>query len=196
MAKKFKGAVDISFFNWQTNGGAIDIQRISICFEIASIKWCAIDNVAVNYWDSYQIVTNEFNFVVLPDQISKAIILLNDLGFDIHFTGEYYLITGYSNLCIKLLTDEFYKEFPNKTVKINTCNLLLRVSCLKDTFGGIIYTYHNCFKSAPYSSIYDRLKLTSEQLFKLQNLSRLIEQHPKLKKRLPIELSFILNKLE
>ena len=164
------------FFDWQTAGGANDVMRLIDALEKADISWCAIGGVAVNHWAQEPMVTRDVDFVVAIDAVEPAIAALEQAGlqaerfeWSVNFQGE-------SQVSMQLRTQDFYHDFPNRAVAADVHGILLRVASLDDTLQGKIKAWE-----APS-------RRQSKQIKDLADIARLVEAHPTLWEKLPVEL--------
>lgn len=156
------------FYDWQTSGGTNDVMRLVDCLERADIAWCAIGGVAVNHWAAEPMVTQDVDFVVATDAIDRTVSLLEDSGFRSERFEWSINFKGKSHLSIQLSTEEFYRDFPSRAIPADVHGILLRVSCLEDTFKGKIKAYG------------DPNRRQSKRIKDLADIARLVEAHPHL----------------
>lgn len=164
------------FYDWQTAGGTSDVMRLVDCLERADIAWCAIGGVAVNHWAAEPMVTRDIDFVVTADSIDRAVAALKDAGFEPERFEWSVNFKGQSQVSLQLSTEEFYREFPSRSVPANVHGILLRVASLHDTLRGKIKAWMDA----------DRRQ--SKRLKDLTDIVRLVESHPQLWNDLPDEL--------
>ncbi len=164
------------FFDWQTSGGTNDVMRLVDCLERADIAWCAIGGVAVNHWAAEPVVTQDVDFVVTTDAIERTVSLLEDAGFRSERFEWSVNFKGQSRVSIQLSTEEFYQDFPSRSVPADVHGILLRVASLDDTLRGKIRAWS------------DTERRQSKRIKDLGDIARLIEAHPHLWDTLPDEL--------
>ncbi|MEP6822852.1 MAG: nucleotidyl transferase AbiEii/AbiGii toxin family protein [Chthoniobacterales bacterium] len=164
------------FFDWQTEGGANDVVRMIDALEKTNIAWCAIGGVAVNHWAREPVVTRDVDFVVATEAIEKAVSALEAAGlraerfeWSVNFHGD-------SAVSMQLSTEDFYRDFPKRAIAADVHGILLRVASLGDTLGGKIKAWR------------DENRRQSEQFKDLADIARLVEAHPPLWEKLPVEL--------
>jgi len=164
------------FYDWQTSGGTDDVMRLVDCLERADIAWCAIGGVAVNYWAEHPMVTEDVDFVVVSDSIDRTVLLLEEAGF--HYEKFKWSINfqGRSKVKIQLSTEDFYRDFPSRSVPADVHGILLRVASLEDTLKG---------KMKAWSESERR---QSKRIKDLADIARLVEAHPNLWNLLTSEL--------
>jgi len=124
------------FYDWQTAGGTDDVMRLVDCLERNDIPWCAIGGVAVNHWAAEPMVTQDVDFVVAAEAVERTVAALEAVGFSaerfqwsIHFKGR-------SKVTIQLSTEEFYRDYPTRSVAADVHGILLRVASPEDTLKG------------------------------------------------------------
>jgi hypothetical protein len=156
------------FFDWQTSGGANDVMRLVDCLERADIAWCAIGGVAVNHWAREPMVTQDVDFVVVADAVDRAVSLLEEAGFRAERLEWSVNFAGRSKVSLQLSTEEFYREFPSRSVPADVHGILLRVASLDDTLRG---------KMAAWA---DPARRQSKRIKDLADIARLVEAHPQL----------------
>jgi hypothetical protein len=170
------------FYDWQTAGGTDDVMRLVDCFERADIQWCAIGGIAVNHWAAEPMVTQDVDLVVAAESIERAVKLLEDAGF----TSEHFAwsinFCGHSKIAIQLSTEDFYREFPSRSVPADIHGILMRVASLEDTLKGKIKAWK------------DTARRQSKKLKDLGDIARLVENHPRLWELLDTDLKEIIQK--
>ena len=124
------------FYDWQTAGGTDDVMRLVDCLERADIPWCAIRGVAVNHWAAEPMVTQDVDFVVATETVEHTIQILSEAGFKPERFAWSVNFTGHSRVSLQLSTEDFYREFPSRSVPADVHGILLRVASLEDTLAG------------------------------------------------------------
>jgi hypothetical protein len=161
------------FYDWQTGGGADDVVRLVAALEGGEIPWCAIGGVAVNYWAAEPMVTRDVDFVVSAEQVERTQKVLCEAGFAAERHEWSINFTGRSMVSMQLSTEEFYRDFPARSVPADVHGILLRVASLEDTLAG---------KTKAWS---DPQRRQSKRIKDLADIARLVEAHPHLWARLP-----------
>jgi hypothetical protein len=114
--------------------------------------------------------------VVAAEEIERVKALLIQAGFKAE-THEWSInFTGKSQVSIQLSTEDFYREFPSRSVPADVHGILLRVAALRDTLAGKIQAWR------------DPQRRQSKRIKDLGDIARLIEAHPDLWAQLPAEL--------
>lgn len=170
------------FYDWQTGGGADDVMRLVDCLERADISWCAIGGIAVNHWAKEPMVTRDVDLVVVTESIDTAIKLLEEAGFNSERFSWSVNFTGRSDVSIQLSIEDFYEEFPGRSVPADIHGILMRVASLEDTLQGKIRAWK------------DEHRRQSKRLKDLGDIARLVESHPRLRDSLDAELKEIIEK--
>lgn len=161
------------FYDWQTAGGVNDVMQLVECLERADVAWCAIGGIAVNHWAAEPMVTRDVDFVVAAESVEPVVQLLESTGF---VTGRFdwsINFKGSSRLLLQLSTEDFYREFPSRSVPADVHGILLRVASLDDTLAGKIRAWS------------DPTLRQSKRLKDLADIARLIETHANLWETLP-----------
>lgn len=156
------------FYDWQTSGGTDDVMRLVDCLERADISWCAIGGIAVNHWAEEPMVTQDVDIVIASADVERAIILLEQAGFQAERFDWSVNLKGKSKVVIQISTEDFYKEFASRSVPADVHGILLRVASLEDTLRG---------KMRAWS---DPSRRQSKRIKDLGDIARLIESHPNL----------------
>jgi len=89
---------------------------------------------------------------------------------------------GHSKVSIQLSTEDFYKEFPDRSVPADIHGILMRVASLEDTLHG---------KTEAWM---DTDRRQSKKLKDLGDIARLVENHPHLWELLSPDLKEIIKK--
>jgi hypothetical protein len=164
------------FYDWQTSGGTNDVMKFVDCLERADVSWCAIGDVAVNHWSEQTMVTQDVDFVVAADDIERTVKLLVEAGFRSEKFEWSVNFKGNSSVIIQLSTEEFYRDFPSRSVAADVNGILLRVASMEDTLKGKIKAWS------------DTQRRQSKRLKDLADIASLAEAHPQLREMLPEEL--------
>jgi hypothetical protein len=127
-------------------------------------------------------VTQDLDFVVAPESIELAKKLLEDAGFRSERFPWSINFHGHSKVSIQLSTEDFYKEFPSRSVPADIHGILMRVASLEDTLRGKIKAWR------------DTERRQSKKLKDLGDIARLVESHPHLWEFLDADLKEIIHK--
>jgi len=156
------------FYDWQTAGGTDDVMRLVDCLERSEIAWCAIGGMAVNHWAAEPMVTQDVDFVVARDAVERTVAALEAAGFSAERFEWSINFKGRSKVRIQLSTEEWFRDFPERSVAADVHGILLRVASLEDTLKGKMKAWA------------DRQRRQSKRIKDLADVARLIEAHPEL----------------
>jgi len=170
------------FYDWQTAGGTDDIMRLVDCLERADIAWCAVGGVAVNHWAEEPLVTQDVDLVVATESVELAVKLLEEAGFKSEHFAWSINFRGRSKVSVQLSTEDFYYEFPSRSVPADIHGMLMRVASLEDTLRGKIKAWK------------DTERRQSKKIKDLADIARLVESHPHLWELLAPDLKEIIEK--
>jgi len=165
------------FYDWQTAGGADDVMRMVDALERAELHWCAIGGIAVNHWATEPMVTRDIDFVVAVDEIEKAVETLEAVGFAAKRHPWSVNFQRHSQVALQLSTEDFYRDFPSRSVPADVHGILLRVASLDDTLAGKIKAWRTPERRA------------SKAIKDLGDIARLVEAHPRLAATLPEDVA-------
>jgi hypothetical protein len=169
------------FYDWQTAGGTNDVMLLVDCLERSDISWCVIGGVAVNHWAEEPMVTQDVDLVVATESVEIVVKLLEEAGFKSERFSWSINFKGHSKLSIQLSTEDFYKDFPSRSVPADIHGILMRVASLEDTLNGKIKAWK------------DPERRQSKRLKDLGDITRIIESHPQLWNKLDVELKHLIN---
>jgi hypothetical protein len=164
------------FYDWQTSGGTNDVMKLVDCLERADIAWCVIGGVAVNHWAEQPMVTQDVDLVVASDAVERVVSSLREAGFRCERFDWSINFKGQSAVSIQLSTEDFYRDFPSRSIPADVHGILMRVASLEDTLAGKIRAWS------------DSERRQSKRIKDLADIVRLVEAHPQLYERLSDEL--------
>jgi len=170
------------FYDWQTAGGTDDVMRLVDCLERADIAWCAIGGVAVNHWADEPMVTQDVDFVVATESVELSKKRLEEAGFKAERFRWSINFRGHSRVSVQLSTEDFYKDYPSRSVPADIHGILMRVASLEDTLLGKIKAWR------------DANRRQSKKFKDLGDIARLVESHPQLWELLDPDLKAIIQK--
>jgi hypothetical protein len=170
------------FYDWQTAGGTDDVMRLVDCLERADIAWCAIGDVAVNHWADEPMVTQDVDFVVATESVELSKKRLEEAGFKAERFRWSINFRGHSRVSVQLSTEDFYKDYPSRSVPADIHGILMRVASLEDTLRGKIKAWR------------DTDRRQSKKFKDLGDIARLVESHPQLWELLDPDLKAIIQK--
>ena len=167
---------DRQFYDWQTAGGGGDVLRLVEVLERLEIPWCMIDGLAVSHWAAEPLTTADVDVVIAHERVEQAVAALEVAGFQAKRFEWSINLKGSSRLSVQIRTEDFYQEFPSRSVSADVHGILMRVASLKDTLAGKIVAWS------------DKERRPSKRQKDLLDIMRLVESHPELKSELPPEL--------
>lgn len=170
------------FFDWQTSGGTDDVMRLVDCLKRADVPWCCIEGVAVNHWAAEQMVTREVDLVIALDAVDRAVGLLEQAGFSSERFDWSVNLKGRSAVSIQFSTEDFYREFPARSVPADIHGILMRVASLDDTLAGKIKAWR------------EPTRRQSKQAKDFTDIVRLVEVHPNPWNALPPDLQQLVHR--
>jgi len=174
-----------AFYNWQTAGGGGDVSRAIAVLERLGAPWCVIGGIAVNHWAEEPVVTADVDIVVAVESVDAAVGALVEEGFTAERFPWSINLKGASRVSIQISTEEFYREYPGRSVPADVWGILMRVASLEDTLAG---------KVAAHS---DLTRRPSKRQKDFLDILRLVEYHPETLKLLPEPLRLeVMKKLE
>jgi hypothetical protein len=142
--------------------------RLVDCLERADVAWCVIGGVAVNHWAEQPMVTQDVDLVVTFDAVERVVSSLQEAGFRCERFEWSINFKGQSAVSIQLSTEDFYHDFPSRSVAADVHGILMRVASLEDTLRGKMKAW-----SEPEWRQSKRIK-------DLADIVRLVEAHPDL----------------
>ena len=161
------------FYDWQTAGGGGDVSLLVETLERRKIPWCMIGGLAVNHWAAEPMATADVDVVIAAERVAEALKALAKAGFKArHFEWSVNL-KGRSKVSVQISTEDFYRDFPGRSVPADIHGILMRVACLEDTLRGKM------------KACEDTQRRRSKRQKDLLDISRLLEAHPKLRKLVP-----------
>lgn len=150
--------------------------RLVDCLERADVPWCCIGGVAVNHWAAQQMVTRDVDLVIAVDAVDRVVRLLEEAGFTSERFAWSVNLKGRSAVSVQLSTEDFYRDFPGRSVPADVHGILMRVASLDDTLARKIKAWA------------EHTRRQSQQAKDFTDIVRLIEAHPRLWSSLTPEL--------
>lgn len=99
--------------------------------------------LAVNHWAAETMVTQEVDFVVAEESVDLATKILEEAGFKSERSPWSVNFRGRSKVGIQLSTEDFYTDFPSRSVPADIHGILMRVASLEDTLRGKIKAWRD-----------------------------------------------------
>ena len=169
------------FYNWQTAGGAGDVAFLVETLAKLDVHWCMIGGLAVNHWAEEPMATADVDLVVALDAIDKTVVALEAIGFVAERFEWSVNLKGNSKVSVQISTEEFYRDFPGRSVQADIHGIPMRVASLKDTLSGKVQAWR------------DPDRRRSKRQKDLTDILRLIEAHPGLEPTLPPDIQQKIN---
>jgi hypothetical protein len=161
------------FYDWQTAGGGGDVLRLVEVLERLEIPWCMIGGLAVNHWAEEPLATADVDVVIAAGRVDEAVDALVAAGFKAERFEWSINLKGSSKVSVQISTEDFYSEFPSRSVSADVHGILMRVASLSDTIAGKVEAWS------------DPKRRASKRHKDLLDVMRLVEAHPDLKADLP-----------
>src|SRR5882724_5492720 len=165
------------FYDWQTAGGGGDVSVLVATLEGLEISWCMIGGLAVNHWAREPMATADVDLVIAAEWVEEAVKALRVAGFTAKKFARSVNLKGKSKVSVQISTEEFYRDFPERSVPADIHGILMRVASREDTLRGKILAYQ------------DSQRRPSKRQKDLLDVMRLVEAHPKLRKLVPPALA-------
>jgi len=161
------------FFDWQTLGGATDVEKLVGVLERSGAAWCMIGGLAVNHWAEEALATADVDIVIGAQDVERCVSSLEQAGFRTERFAWSVNLKGRSKLTVQISTDPMYSAFPETAIEADVHGITMRVATLENTLRG---------KLAAYG---DPTRRGSKRQKDLLDIVRLIESHPALMEQLP-----------
>ncbi len=165
------------FYDWQTAGGGGDVSLLVPTLEQLEIPWCMIDGLAVNHWAKEPLATADVDVVIAAERVDEAVAALRKAGFTSKKFKCSVNLKGHSKVTVQISTEDFYRDFPKRSVPADIHGILMRVASREDTLRGKILAYKNQTHRA------------SKRQKDLLDIMRMTEAHPRLRKLLPTAIA-------
>jgi hypothetical protein len=170
------------FYEWQTAGGAAEVLLLVEALEKRAVPWCMIGGLAVNHWAGEPMATADVDLVVARERIEDAVEALEAAGFKAERFEWSINLRGRSELRVRISTEDFYQDFPERSAPADVHGILMRVASLEDTLRGKVKAWRDAQRRA------------SKRQKDLADILRLLEAHPELRKALPADVAARLEK--
>ena len=113
------------------------------------------------------------DIVVASDSVERAVSLLEAEGFQAERFQWSVNFKGHSAVSVQLSTEDFYRDFPSRSVPADVHGILMRVASLEDTLRAKIKAWS------------DPKRIPSRRIKDLADIARLVEAHVSLWEQLP-----------
>ncbi len=164
------------FYDWQTGGGSQDVAVLVQALEQREIPWCMIGGLAVNHWADEPMATADVDLVIAAERVEEAVAALQEAGFQAKRFPWSINLKGRSRVSVQISTEEFYRDFPSRSVPADVHGVLMRVASLEDTLKGKL------------QALNDPERRPSKRQKDLTDIARLVEAHPELRPLVPGEV--------
>ncbi|MFQ6093686.1 MAG: hypothetical protein ACE5OR_13615 [bacterium] len=165
-----------AFMNAVANGQTDVVQLLLDLLEETGAAYCVIGGLAVNAY-AEPVVSLDVDLVVIASDIEKVCDAARFSGMKVeHFEHRINLSIRGLDLRIQLWTDSRYQDFVSRAVCREVLGYKMNVACLDDVLQGKVWAYS------------DEQRRKSKRQKDLSDIMRLVETHPKLRKRLPPEI--------
>jgi hypothetical protein len=170
------------FYDWQTAGGGGDVAVLVSVLEEREIPWCMIGGLAVNHWADEPMATADVDLVIATDRLEESVRALTEAGFKAERFEWSVNLKGRSKVSIQIRTEDFYRDFPGRSVAADVHGILMRVASLEDTLRGKIKAWSETTRRA------------SKRQKDVTDMLRMAESHPGVAALLPDEIARQLDK--
>ena len=164
------------FYDWQTAGGGGDVTLLVETLERREIPWCMIGGLAVNHWAAEPMATADVDLVIALERVEEAVKALNEAGFVSERFKWSINLKGHSKVSVQISTEDFYRDFPTRSVAADIHGILMRVASREDTLRGKLQAYA------------DSERRPSKRQKDLLDIARLVEAHPDLSAQVPADI--------
>ncbi len=161
------------FYDWQTAGGGGDVSLLVETLERREIPWCMIGGLAVNHWAEEPLATADVDIVIALERVEEAVKALCEAGFTAKRFDWSVNLKGRSKVSVQISTEDFYRDFPARSVAADIHGILMRVASREDALRGKLKAYA------------DTQRRPSKRQKDLLDISRLVEAHPELRAQVP-----------
>lgn len=145
------------------------------------VPWCMIGGLAVNHWAEEPMATADVDLVVALGAVDETVAAMEAVGFVAErFEGSVNL-KGHSKVSVQISTEEFYREFPGRSIPADIHGISMRVASLEDTLCGKVQAWR------------DPDRRRSKRQKDLTDILRLIEAHPEVEPALPPDVQQKIN---
>lgn len=164
------------FYDWQTAGGGGDVSLLVETLERREVPWCMIGGLAVNHWAAEPMATADVDLVIAAERVDEAVKALTEAGFSARRFDWSINLQGRSKVSVQISTEDFYREFPARSVAADIHGILMRVASREDTLRGKLQAYA------------DKARRPSKRQKDLLDIARLVEAHPDLHSQVPADI--------
>jgi Nucleotidyl transferase AbiEii toxin, Type IV TA system len=164
------------FYDWQTAGGGGDVSLLVETLERREIPWCMIGGLAVNHWAEEPMATADVDLVIALERVDEAVEALTEAGFTAKRFDWSVNLKGHSKVSVQISTEDFYRDFPKRSVAADIHGILMRVASREDTLRGKLKAYT------------DTKRRPSKRQKDLLDIARMVETHADLRAQVPADV--------
>ena len=164
------------FYDWQTAGGGGDVSLLVETLERREIPWCMIGGLAVNHWAEEPMATADVDLVIALERVEEAVKALEEAGFAAKRFDWSVNLKGRSKVSVQISTEDFYRDFPARSIAADIHGILMRVASREDTLHGKLEAYA------------DMQPRPSKRQKDLLDIARMVEAHAELRGLVPAEV--------
>ncbi len=164
------------FYDWQTAGGGGDVSLLVETLERREIPWCMIGGLAVNHWAEEPMATADVHVVIALERVEEAVSALTEAGFTAKRFDWSVNLKGRSKVSVQISTEDFYRDFPARSVAADIHGILMRVAAREDTRRGKLKAFA------------DTQRRPSKRQKDLLDIARLVEAHPDLRAQVSADI--------
>jgi hypothetical protein len=164
------------FYDWQTAGGGGDVSLLVETLERREIPWCMIGGLAVNHWAEEPMATADVDVVIALERVDEAVSALSEAGFKAKRFDWSVNLKGRSQVSVQISTEDFYRDFPARSVAADIHGILMRVASREDTLRGKLKAYA------------DMQRRSSKRQKDLLDIARMVEAQASLRAQVPADV--------
>jgi len=165
------------FMNAVANGETDIVQVLLALLNETGAAYCVIGGLAVNAY-AEPVVSLGLDLVVIADRISDVQSAAASRGMKVQeFEHSINLSMPGSDLRVQIQTDARYQDFISRAAAFNVLGYQMQVAALEDVLQGKVWAYS------------DQQRRKSKRQKDLLDIMRLVETHPELKDKLPLEIA-------
>lgn len=151
------------------------LERVLRLLEDNEIRYCVIGGQAVNAY-AEPVVSLDLDLVIAVDQLGFAEGILTDSLEVRRFPHSLNVSAPGSDLRVQVQTDPRYADFPERAAQREVLGRPMAVAALEDVLKGKVW------------AALDPERRSSKRQKDLADIARIIEQHPRLKAKVPQEI--------
>jgi hypothetical protein len=164
-----------TFFKKVTNGKEDVLETFLRLLEKQKVPYCVIGGLAVNAY-AEPVVSLDLDVVIALENKERILSAVKKSFRVETFEHSVNVTSPKSDVRIQIQTDERYQEFIKRSSSKSVLGYTMKVASVEDVLTGKIWAY------------LDETRRPSKRQKDLADIMRLIEEHPRLKERLPREI--------